>query len=275
VRILIRLRARADTAYDNAYHHNLRGRIGRALEGTTFDGMHGTSGQTRLVYSNPFPPRSADEGDERMVLIASPYEGILAHIAADLLETPEWNIGEMPFKVTDVTDVYPDVGEPGTTGTLDTGTGVCIRLNDQQCADYGIEPHSSGKTYWRPKHSLGVFEEQIEQNLTYKHKLHYPEHLPTPSETSNQLFESVEMIKGFWLPVTVTQGVTRKTYLTKWKLKYRVRDEHHRRHLNLALDCGIGERNELGFGFVNRLLPKGEEAATRSSEEVTAGSLSD
>jgi len=39
--------------------------------------------------------------------------------------------------------------------------------------------------------------------------------------------------------------------LSKWKFEYTVRDDHHRRHLNLALDCGLGERNSLGLGFVN------------------------
>jgi CRISPR-associated endoribonuclease Cas6 len=39
--------------------------------------------------------------------------------------------------------------------------------------------------------------------------------------------------------------------LSKWRFDYTVRDDHHRRHLNLALDTGIGERNSLGFGFVN------------------------
>lgn len=269
MRILIRMRARADTTYDNAYHHNLRGRIGRALETTEFDELHSTSGQTRLVYSNPFPPYPADEGDERMVLIASPYEEVLAVIAADLLEKPEWNIGEMPFEVTGISDVYPDVGEPGTAGTLDTASGVCIRLNDEQCSEYGIEPHSSGKTYWRPEHSLGVFEEQIEQNLAYKHELHYPEYLPGPEETEGSLFERFEMTKDYWLPVTVTRGTEITMYVTKWHLNYRVRDEHHRRHLNLALDCGIGERNELGFGFVNKLVEDNDEQA--APEPMLAG----
>lgn len=208
-----------------------------------------------------------------MVLIASPHEEALVAIAADLLENPEWNVGEMPFEVSEITDVYPNVGEPGTTGTLDTATGVCIRLNDQQCAEYGIEPHDSGKTFWRPEHSLGVFEEQIEQNLAYKHRLHYPENLPSPTETDGKLFESVTMTKDYWLPVTVTEGVTRTHYVTKWHLNYRVRNEHHRRHLNLALDCGIGERNELGFGFVNRLLEDGaKSASSQSSGPMMAGS---
>jgi CRISPR-associated endoribonuclease Cas6 len=39
--------------------------------------------------------------------------------------------------------------------------------------------------------------------------------------------------------------------LSKWEFSYTVRDDHHRRHLNLALDCGLGERNSLGLGFVN------------------------
>jgi len=39
--------------------------------------------------------------------------------------------------------------------------------------------------------------------------------------------------------------------LSKWRFGYTVQDEHHRRHLNLALDTGLGERNSLGLGFIN------------------------
>jgi CRISPR-associated endoribonuclease Cas6 len=71
------------------------------------------------------------------------------------------------------------------------------------------------------------------------------------TEHDGELFESYELIKTFALPVTVTEGEELTYVVSKWKLGYRVRDDHHRRHLNLALDCGIGERNSLGFGFVN------------------------
>jgi len=53
--------------------------------------------------------------------------------------------------------------------------------------------------------------------------------------------------------VTPTQGQQETWVLSKWKLDYTVRDDNHRRHLNLALDVGLGERNSLGFGFVNRV----------------------
>jgi CRISPR-associated endoribonuclease Cas6 len=49
----------------------------------------------------------------------------------------------------------------------------------------------------------------------------------------------------------VTQGEERTVVLSKWRFEYEIHDEHHRRHLNLALDAGIGERNSLGLGFIN------------------------
>jgi CRISPR-associated endoribonuclease Cas6 len=72
------------------------------------------------------------------------------------------------------------------------------------------------------------------------------------------------LIKTYALPVTVTEGVERQLVLSKWRLGYKVRDDHHRRHLNLALDAGIGGRNGLGFGFVNiteKTDPWGEDAS--------------
>jgi CRISPR-associated endoribonuclease Cas6 len=40
MRILVRLSARTDTAYDHTYHHKLRGRLWRALDGTDFEEAH-------------------------------------------------------------------------------------------------------------------------------------------------------------------------------------------------------------------------------------------
>jgi len=61
MRILVNLFARADTAYDNSYHHKLRGRIWRALEGTEYDQIHDKNQPKPVTYSNPFPPRDMRE----------------------------------------------------------------------------------------------------------------------------------------------------------------------------------------------------------------------
>lgn len=101
------LSARADAAYQNDYHHKLRGRLWGALDGTEYDERHDDGEPPGFAYSNPFPPYDMSEGDDRKLLVASPEEELLANVAADLLEEPELNIGEMPFHVDEVTGPVP------------------------------------------------------------------------------------------------------------------------------------------------------------------------
>ncbi|MBX0305715.1 CRISPR-associated endoribonuclease Cas6 [Haloarcula salinisoli] len=246
------LSARADTAYQNDYHHKLRGRLWDALADTKYDRRHDDGEPPGFAYSNPFPPHDMEAGDDRKLLVASPEEELLAQVAADLLEEPELNIGEMPFYVDDITSLSPDVGEPGTRGTIETGTGLLVRIPPWRCEEYGID-HPGGETavFWRPKHSMAPLRKQLEDNLDQKHDRFAHDHLPGPSDVDGDLFDGYELIKTFAVPVTVTEGQEMTYVLSKWKFEYTVQDDHHRRHLNLALDCGLGERNSLGLGFVN------------------------
>lgn len=251
MRLLARLRARADAAYDHTYHHKLRGRIWRALEGTEYDDRHGDGAPLGLCYSNPFPPRDMREGDRRTLLVSSTDRELLGVVAADLDEDRELNVGEMPFEVTDLTVLAPDVGEPGTSGVIETGTGILVRIPPERCEDYDIETDGENPTYWRREHSVAPFKRQIENNLDWKHGHFCPNDLPGPSDRDGRLFDSYELMKTFAVPLTVTQGVELTHILSKWRFGYEVRDDHHRRHLNLALDVGLGERNSLGLGFLN------------------------
>ncbi|KZN24966.1 CRISPR-associated protein Cas6 [Haladaptatus sp. R4] len=251
MRILARLRARADATYDNCYHHKLRGRLWRALEGTEYDEHHDEQEPTGFCYSNPFPPRNMQEGDKRTLLVSATDRDLLGAIATDLDNNRELNIGEMPFRVTEISALTPDVGEPGTRGVIETGTGVLIRIPPERCEEYGIEAKGDYPTFWRREHTVKPFKTQLVNNLDRKHGLFCPSDLPGPSDCDGNLFNSYELIKTFPLPVTVTQGTEMTYILSKWRLGYEVRDDHHRRHLNLALDTGIGERNALGLGFVN------------------------
>ncbi|ELZ57863.1 CRISPR-associated protein Cas6 [Haloferax sp. ATCC BAA-644] len=204
-----------------------------------------------FTYSNPFPPGDMRENDERTLLIAAPQEDLLAEVAQDLIADRELNIGEMPFHIDELTSLSPDVGEPGSEGTIESGTGMLVRIPPWRAEEYGIDHEGDEATFWRPKHTMEPLKTQLENNLDQKHDLFCPEYLPGPSETDYDLFTDYELIKTFAIPVTVSQNQEMTYVLSKWRLGYTVRDDDHRRHLNLALDTGLAERNALGFGFIN------------------------
>lgn len=252
MRLLIRLRAEADARYNHAAHHKLRGRLWRGLDRPEFDDLHDAERPVGVCNSQIFPWGDIDEGDERNVLVSTTDRDVLHAIAGGLVADREFNVGEMQFRIDEVTSLSPDVGEPGTEGTIETGSGVLIRIPPWQFEEYGLSSESDGESlFWRPEYSMEPFQRQIENNLDRKHGLFCPDHLPGPSESDGDLFEEYELEKTYSLPLTVSEGIERTVVLSKWKFGYRVRDDDHRRHLNLALDAGIGERNALGLGFLN------------------------
>jgi len=251
MRLLVDLEADADVAYRTSYHHKLRGRLWRALDGTEYASEHDTAAPTGLCFSNIFPWGEITEGDERSLLLASPREGLLAAIATSLKANPEFNVGDMPFTVTDLTQVEPDVGEPGTRGVIETATGVVVRFYDERREAYGIDGEPGTPTYWQPEHGLEPVRDALDGSLARKHDRFAPAYVPSPTEVDERLFDRYELLKTYALPTTVTTGVEIELVVSKWRFGYRVRDDTHRRHLNLALDTGLGGRNGLGFGFVN------------------------
>lgn len=251
MRILLRLSARADAVYDNAYHHKLRGRIWRALEGTSFEIEHGGSDPVGFAFSNPFPWGDLEEGEQRYLLIASTRDELLAEVGAHLLESPELNIGEMPFEIQDVNPVYPDVGPPGTRGTIRSDTGVLAKVPPQYQSG---DADQNTDVFWRPQNGLGAFKNYIQTQLQRRHDRFAPNEVPGPKEVDEPLFTAYDRQKQYALPVTVTTGEEQTFVVNKWEFDYEVRDAAHRYHLNLALDAGLGGRTTLGFGFLN--IPK-------------------
>lgn len=234
-------------SYDPEYHGRLRARIWDALRDTPYD-EHGVE-TPGFAFSNPFPWGDIQEGDERQLIISSPREEMLAYITADLLENPHIHAGSMPFNVEDVQPLEPDVGPPGTEGVLETSTGV-----------YSVTPRKylenpdkyEDETFWRPEHGMEAFFDHIETQLQRNHEQFMPKSIPGPKEVDESLFESYEMIKNYWINVQFSGGTEWKVLVSKWRFPYRVRDDQHRHHLNLALDVGIGRRTPLGFGFLNK-----------------------
>lgn len=252
MRLLIRLDADRDAAYNPQYHHKLRGVIWRYLEETPFSELHGQDDSIPFCFSNPFPVGEISEGDRRHVLVSSPHDSLIESLDSLITAGDEFNIGELPFSVAETTLVTTDTGEPGTTGTLTSSTGVYVPLRQDRWEEFGISPeYDAAEIGWVPEHSLGVFRQRVQENLSWKHRQVFREYLDTPEDQDGELFDDWSLQKVYSVDVPVVEDYEWTFVVSKWELGYRVRSNDHRRWLNLALDAGLGARNPLGFGFVN------------------------
>jgi CRISPR-associated endoribonuclease Cas6 len=255
------LSAIADASYDTSYHHKLRGRISRALEdGGNYEAAHETNHGVGFAFSNVFPWGNITEGETRYVRIASPRRSVLDDLVSHFDQHREFDIGQMRFEVEDITGHAPEVGEPGSTGRIDTGTGVFCALDRQLAKEHGLDTtkmdagDAETKLFWRPEHGMDALQAAIRRSLQQTHEQFGDEYYDGPTEVDGRLFEEIEPIKDgvtYSIRFQPATAVDRTVILSKWRLGYRVRDETHRYHLNLALDAGIGQRREHGFGFVN------------------------
>lgn len=261
MRIELALDAVADAAYDTSYHHKLRGRIWRGIEDNeeyvqTHDTKHGVG----FAYSNVFPWGRIQEGDRRYLRIASPRREVLDDLVAHFGRERAFDIGQMRFKVDEITGHTLDVGEAGATGELETGTGVFCALDRQLAEEHGLDTEkidagdAETKLFWRPEHGMEPLQETIKRSLQRTHERYGDDYYDGPMDVDEPLFERIEPIKDdvtYAIKFQPATAVDRTVLLSKWRFGYRVRDEAHRYHLNLALDSGIGQRREHGFGFLN------------------------
>lgn len=261
VRIELTLSAIADAEYDSSYHHKLRGRIWRALEDESkYAEVHGKDHGVGFAFSNVFPWGNIEEGDRRQLRIASPRREVLDDLIAHFRTNPSFDIGQMRFEVEEITGHTPQVGEPGSTGEMSTGTGVFCSFGPRLAEEYDLDRSEmdDGDTttdlFWRPKHGMGPLQDTMRRSIQQTHELYGDEYYDGPMEVDEPLFDTVEPIKDdvlYSIRFQPATEVNRTVLLSKWRLGYRVRDETHRYHLNLALDAGIGQRREHGFGFLN------------------------
>lgn len=263
MRIELALDAIADAAYDNSAHHNLRGRIWRGFEDKNrYTETHSEDYGIGFAFSNIFPWGEISEGDRRYLRIASPRQAVLDDLVEHFRQNNSFDIGQMRFTVVDISAHAPEVGEPGSTGLIDTATGVFCALDQQLAEKYNLdtskitEGESDTKMFWRPHHGMKPLQEAICRSLQRTHERYGDEYYDGPLEIDEPLFSGLEPIKDdvtYSIQFQPATAVDRTVVVSKWRFRYRVRDEAHRYHLNLALDAGVGQRREHGFGFLNLL----------------------
>lgn len=238
MRLLIKLEAVKNQAYDAMYHHKVQGLVYDLIE--SYDpNLHDRKGYKNFCYSNPFPFDDMKEGDMRTLIIASPDAKLIEHIQKNLPK--DLNIGENSYKVLEKKPLTPKLQAPFK---LKTATPVTMRIPEKRYKDYGIDSDKDW-TYWRPEHSFEAYVKQLADNVIKKYNAYYK------TEVGEQtIFEQYIYKKPTCNP-TIIEGKEYDIVGSIWEYHYTHLTPEQKKLVEFAMDTGIGERNAYGYGFLN------------------------
>ena len=247
MRLLLKLRALKDQAYDLKYHHKLQGFIYDLLDGTPYEKLHDRRGYKFFCFSNIFPPENMQTGSIRNLMISAPDLGLIEILNRKIAEAIEGgktaNVGEMSFELEGARLLKPKLGR---NCRLVTGTPIVIRIPKENYEKYGIKPPKDyNYVYWRKQYSFEAFIKQLEDNLFKKYDEFYGGSLE-----KFPLFEQFIFKKQVCNHVVIG-GKEIRVFGSIWEFVFSYLNKEQEKILKFGLDCGFGELNSMGLGFMN------------------------
>ena len=242
-RLILTLESTADHAYDLRYHAKLQGFVYSLLRGTAYEHLHDRRDYKYFCFSNIYPPFDIAAGDTRYLAISSPDEELIRTFAEALLQRENITIGNMRFVLKGLRIASPRIGR---STALVTRTPIIVRIPRRKYEKYGIASEHS-YVYWRPELPLDAFLRQLEDNLIKKYKRFLGEELE--EDRYLPLFQELVFKKQVCNHLLIKNREI-KVLASLWEFHFPHLTKEQRELLQFAIDAGFGERNSLGFGFM-------------------------
>lgn len=248
MRLLIELIATKSFSYDLKYYHKLQGFIYSLLKETPYSILHDLKTYKFFCFSNIFPLSENNlikAGEKKFLIISSPDKFFIKTLEKKLNEIDKCiHIGEMEFEIHKIKKLEIKIKN---NLRLISATPIIIRIPEKNYEKYNI-PHKYRKkryVYWRSIFTPEPFIKQLEENLIKKYKLFYKKDFEI-----DRIFEFLE----FKRPVVSHVIISGKEQIfvgSIWEFWFSYLTKEQKEILKFGIDCGFGERNSLGFGFIN------------------------
>ena len=269
MRLSLKLIPKKSHAYVNDYHYHLQAAIYSLIRAGGLPSVHEKKGYKFFCFSNIFPFGDFKQGLERNLLVSSPNPAIIESIERAAFSKARSGqllaMGLVQFTNSDVSKPFRiKLVEPELT--VRSATPIVMRIPKIRYEEYGIKPQIDyDYVFWRETVPLDAFVKQLRDGMVKKWKDYFPNGVDDGNRhVEEELLPEItyyKFIKTLSKPLIVKQE--RQIIIgSLWEIGFALTSDIQRRMLEFAVDCGFGERNSLGFGFVNPL-HKGLSSSSR------------
>jgi CRISPR-associated endoribonuclease Cas6 len=245
MRSIIQIKALEDEARDKQYYFKIQGLLYSLLKNSQFFKLHDKSSYKFFCFSNIFPLENFIKNKSYKFIISSPSVEFIELLNRKLKEMGQITVGKCVFCVENFQLLRPKLKFPLTIQTV---TPIIIRIPKKNYGHYGIKsPKPYPYLYWRPNYSFEAFIGQLEANIFKK----YREYFPTENIAEEfPIFQRFLFKKSVAIPLEIHNQ--RAQFIgSLWNFYFDQLSSQTAKILEFSLDCGFGENNSKGFGFIN------------------------
>lgn len=274
MRLLLTLNSMQDTLYDNDYHYHLQSLFYRLMLESGREDVHERSLYKHFCFSNIFPFEREIKLNSRYNLLFSTPDTALCNDVFRALsirldsggESSILRIGDLKFRIEQLSKPFRAnlTSKSYSSIQVKSATPIIIRIPSWRYKDYSIKSDRPFE-FWRESIALESFVKQLNDGVEkkliefVKDAGSVPRSGFAPDDQSNCSYApkpvlpeilSYRYMKSVSKPITV-KGQRQQAIGSIWEFEFLPQSKEEEMNLELAIESGFGERNSLGFGFMN------------------------
>ena len=229
MRLILKMKAKKFMPYSEVNRHTVQGFLYSLLQDTEFSELHNRKGFKFFTYSNIFPINDFFPDKEKTLIVSSPSKKLIEAFYEGLKDKNHIYLSDTPLKIVEV-----KIFSIKPTGKFITATPIVVQKKPGVYISF-----EQGDT-------VELFLERIKENAIKKYNAFYDDELSLEEELFDLLkfYKEVAMIlKKDDKEFTVIGSL--------WSLLQKRIPKGYGKFYRFILDCGLGEKNSLGFGFLN------------------------
>ncbi len=232
MRIMLKFTTKENFQYDSINKYTLQGFIYSLLKDTSFSEYHNLNGFKYFSFSNIFPVSDFKAGESKNIIISSPKINFIKIIEKTLQNKEHFYLGKYRMKINSI-----KVFKPKLSRRFITSTPIVLFENNQDNRYYSLKNNGD----------FSFFLERVKENALKKYNAYYGENY----FFDGNIFDRFEYDRE----VAVRVKKADKIFIiigTLWKNLEKFNMDN-KKFYRFLMDVGAGEKNSLGFGFLNNV----------------------
>ena len=242
MRLLLEIKPQKYIPFNYINKHSIQGTIYSLLSRTEYGNLHNRSGFKFFTFSDIFPPNDYYPKKSKKLIISSPDREFIKSLYDELTKREIIYIKDKIFKIANIKAFNLNLKFPWVTGSP-----VVLYLDNKLNMFFTFSRGS--KTF---------FLRRLRENALKKYNIFYKDDF-TLNESIFDLFE-------FNKEVSVLLSNRGRKFIvigSLWKKIEKKITKYNFKFYKFLMDCGLGEKNSLGFGFVNPIKGDKNESVSR------------